>query len=206
MQPLVLGADFGNIVVVIIFVISILSGIINLIQGNKPDGTPRVKQPPKSPPDIDDLLRQLMGEKPKAKQEPKPPKPPKRQAQQADRGRSKPNPALERPAMARAPIPPRQTSQTRQSVATIDARDATLPTSSLGQSVRSHHLGNRVDQSVEKDISKAVVADLGNSPLAVPSIPDQPLHPLVSVLRDPQGIRQAVLLNEILKKPKGFRR
>ena len=205
MQPLILGADFGNIVVVIIFVISILSGIINLIQGNKPDGTPRVKQPSKSPPDIDNLLRQLMGEQPKPKQEPKPPRPPKRQNQQPERARSKPNPALERPAMARAPIPPRQTNQNRPSASTIETREAKRPASNLGESVRSHHLGNRVEQSVEKDISKAVASDLGRSSMGVQSIPEEPLHPLVSIIRDPQGIRQAMLLNEVLKRPKGFR-
>lgn len=205
MQPFILAADFGNIVVLIIFVISIVSGIINLIQGNKPDGTPRVKQPNKSAPDLENLLRQLMGEPAKRKQEPKPPKPPKRQNQNSERKKQNQNPALERPAMSRAPIPPRQTNQSRQTSPGTESREPLLAPSNLGGSVRSHHLGNRVDQAVEKDISKAVTADLGIGVMAAGKT-ERPEHPLVGILRDPNGVRNAILLNEVLNRPKALRR
>ena len=83
---------------------------------------------------------------------------------------------------------------------------AAAGTSALGGGVRSHlqeYMGGRIDQRVKENLSgnvdKSVTQHLGTQG-AVP--PDHPAagqeHPIVRVLRSPGGVRQAVLISEIL--------
>jgi hypothetical protein len=209
MSTLVLAVDFSEILGVCVLVITVLSWFVNVVKGNTPDGVPRATPKPKPKAqtgrsEIEALLQQLSGEKPKPERR-ESPKPPKPQPQpQPERGRSKPKPTA-----------PSRSSSAGSATSRPFARvsESHLPSSNLGSDVRSHHLGNRVDaevrhdvsEPVRKDIRAAVQHDLGNRIAPAAAVADKPVHPLVKILRDPDGVRQAIILNEILQRPKSRR-
>ena len=190
MLTLVLGAgvDISHIIGLCVLVVSVLSWFVNVIQGNTPDGAPRPQKPKPKPQqgrsEIETLLQELSGDKQKPKSE-------------GERGRTKPKTAPQRPG---AP-PPYAASRPAPRVA-----DTHLSSSNLGGGVRSHQMANRVEAAVQQEITGAVQHDLGNRIAAALPPSERPVHPLVKVLRDPNGVRQAILLNEILQRPKARRR
>ena len=202
MLSLILGAvpDVSQIIGLCVLVISVLSWFINLVQGNTPDGVPRAKQQnPKPRParsELEVLLEQItdskkkqIGREPQA-QAPRPPRPqqerPKNTGRQntARTGSQSPKPGAKPPTRV---------------------ADMHLASSNLGNEVRSHQMGNRVDAAVQQEITAAVQHDLGNRIAAAMPAHEPAMHPLIKVLRDPNGIRQAILLNEILQRPKAKR-
>lgn len=200
------AVDISQVIGVCVLVISFLSWFVNVIKGNTPDGVPKSKSKPQSGrSEIEALLQQLSGEKPK-------PKPERRESQKPERRDSSqsrpPSPQDRGKNKSKLPVPRPSTSRPTPRVA-----DTHLGNSNLGSDVRSHRLGNRVEatvkqditSSVQQDIQDAVQRDLGNGMAALP-VREKAVHPLVSVLRDPNGVRQAVLLNEILQSPRGKRR
>lgn len=206
--PLVIAVGFGNVVVPTILVIAIISWLISFIQdkvatkdpkGQRPDRNPRAR--PQGPTDIEEMLKQLAGDKrPPKSQPPKPerrePPTPKRPPQ-AERSRAKSAQPPQPPPPARTPLSMRQT------VSTIEPK---LSVSDLGSAVRTHHIGNRVDAAVQSDISERVQTDLGKVEAKPSAMASGTAHPLAKLLRDPNGVRQAVLLNEILKRPRSLQR
>jgi hypothetical protein len=202
MVSLVIGrVDIGQIFGILILVISVLSWIVNLVQGNTPDGRPRPQKPkPKpqgGPSEIEALLQELSN-KPKA-----PPSKPQQEKSQSTATR----PPVERARPKQPAGRQKAMNQTAPPAARSSLRvgDAKLPAADLGAGVRSHQLGNRVEAAVEREINTAVKKDLGSQSLAVPSLPERPVHPLVKSLRDPNNIRQAIVLNEIFQRPKSLR-
>ncbi len=201
MLILVLGAgiDASLIIGLCVLAVTVLRWFVNVIQGNTPDGVPRPEKPKSKPQqgrsEIETLLQELSGEKKKPKPErreqpPRPPKPP------AERGRTKPKQAPQRPGAAPPYVPSRQAPR---------VADTHLSSSNLGGGVRSHQMGNRVEAAVQQEITSVVQHDLGNRIAAALPPTERPVHPLVKVLRDPNGVRQAILLNEILQRPKARR-
>ena len=83
---------------------------------------------------------------------------------------------------------------------------ALLAQSNVGSTVRSHHLGNRVDAEVQRDVPAAFLNNFGQGIAPASAPQERQVHPLVKVLRDPNGVRNAILLNEILQRPKSLRR
>lgn len=192
------GIEVHQIIGISVLVITVLSWFVNYIQGNTPDGVPRQQRPPSKPQsgrsEIEELLQELSGEKrrPKPEQREQPPRPPR---PQPERARAKPKPAPQKPASA----PSSGTPRTPARVA-----GAAFPSGNLGEGIRSHQMGSQIDVAVQKEVA-AVQHDLGNriAPAAPPQ--ERQLHPLVKILRDPNGMRQAILLNEILQRPKSSR-
>ena len=188
--------DVSQVIGLCVLVVSVLSWFVNIIQGNTPDGVPRPKQQnPKPRParsEIEALLEQVTGDKQKQAR--------REQQNQAPRP---PRPQQERPKNNGRSTSPRPGIQPAKQAARI--ADTHLADSNLGNEVRSHHMGNRVDAAVQKEITAAVQHDLGNRIAAAKPPQEQSIHPLVKVLRDPNGIRQAILLNEILQRPKAKR-
>jgi hypothetical protein len=192
--------DVSQIVGLCVLVLSVISWFINLIKGNTPDGVPRGQQQiPKPRParsEVEVLLEQLTSGKKKLdgreqqSQVPRPPRP------QQERQKNVARTSTLRPGSQ----PAKQTAKQASRVA-----DMHLASSNLGNEVRSHQIGNRVEAAVQQEITNAVQHDLGNRIAAAKPVEDQPMHPLVKVLRDPNGIRQAILLNEILQRPKAKR-
>ena len=81
----------------------------------------------------------------------------------------------------------------------------------IGQHVRSH-IGNQIDDSVKNDISNQVRSHLGedksklSAPTAATTHGSAAAGDLLLALRSPQGVRQAILISEVLSKPKALRR
>jgi hypothetical protein len=83
---------------------------------------------------------------------------------------------------------------------------AAAGTSSLGGGVRSHlqeYMGGRIDQQVKEHLAGAVDKSVSQHLGAQgATAPDQSAtgqeHPIVRILRSPGGVRQAVLISEIL--------
>ncbi len=198
----ILGAvpDVSQIIGLCVLVISVLSWFINLVQGNTPDGVPRAKaqnpKPRSARSEIEVLLEQIADGKKKQvgrEQQTQAPRPPR--------------PQQDRPKNVARSNSARPESQSPKPAAKLTTRvaDMHLASSNLGNEVRSHQMGNRVDAAVQKEITAAVQHDLGNRIAAAKPSQEQPMHPLIKVLRDPNGIRQAILLNEILQRPKAKR-
>lgn len=213
MFSLVIAAiDISQIIGICVLVISGLSWLVNVVQGNTPDGVPRPK--PKKPgqkpqtgrSEIEMLLQQLTGEKAKPKQERREtPKPPKPQQPQSDRnrGKSKPSPAR----------PPFNSGGGSSRPAPRLGDNPSLAPSHVGQEARSHQIGNRIESMVQRDVTNAVQRDiqaavqhdLGGTLTSISAPRTPTVHPMVAVLRDPNGVREAFILSEILQRPKALR-
>ena len=81
----------------------------------------------------------------------------------------------------------------------------------IGQHVKSH-IGNQLSDSVKTDISDQVRSHLGedrdrpSAPTAATTHGSAAAGDLLLALRSPQGVRQAILISEVLSKPKALRR
>lgn len=76
----------------------------------------------------------------------------------------------------------------------------------IGEHVRTH-MGRDVDEFVKQDISDRVKQNLGkDAPAAAPSGTSQAASSLMSILQNPEGVKQAIVVSEILSKPKALRR
>ena len=81
----------------------------------------------------------------------------------------------------------------------------------IGQHVQSH-IGHQIDANVKQDISDSVRSHLGadNSKQPVPTASTShgsvAAGNLLSALRSPEGVRQAILIAEVLGRPKALRR
>ena len=206
-MPFLIGAiEGGQIFGICVLVISVLSWLVNAIKGNNPDGVPREKKPAAKPQsgrsEIESLLKQLSGEKPKPQQQQKQQRQeqPQRPAKQQARAKSKPAPP--RPTSAASST----SGSSRPMARPGEASMALLAQSNVGSTVRSHHLGNRVDAEVQRDVPAAFLNNFGQGIAAASAPQERQVHPLVKVLRDPNGVRNAILLNEILQRPKSLRR
>jgi hypothetical protein len=203
MFPFVLGAvDVGQIIGLCVLVVSVLSWFVNVIQGNTPDGAPRQ---PKAKPgaqtgrvEIEHLLQELAGDKSKPKRERERREQPPRPARSpSERGQKKVKSAPQRPGGPPPYVPTRPTPR---------VSETHLPSSNPGAAIRAHQIGSRVDVAVSKDLTATVQHDLGNR-ISAALPPERPkVHPLINLLREPAGIRQAILMNEILQRPRASRR
>lgn len=194
------GIEVHQIIGISVLVITVLSWFVNYIQGNTPDGVPRQQPRPNPKPqsgrsEIEELLQELSGAKrrPKSEQREQPPRPPK---PQPERTRPKPKPAAQKAGNISPAQVPRATSR---------PSTTTLPSSGLGDGSRPLPFGSQVEASVQKEVA-AVQHDLGNRIAPAAPIQERPPHPMVKILRDPNGVRQAILLNELLQRPRSLRR
>lgn len=81
----------------------------------------------------------------------------------------------------------------------------------IGQHVKSH-IGKQIGDAVQHDISDQVRSHLGDdknkqaAPTATSTHGSAAAGDLLAALRSPQGVRQAILISEVLGKPKALRR
>lgn len=81
----------------------------------------------------------------------------------------------------------------------------------IGQHVQSH-IGKQISDAVRNDISDQVRSHLGDdknqqaAPTAATTHGSAAAGDLLAALRSPQGVRQAILISEVLGKPKALRR
>ncbi len=220
MFPHLLAADVGNWIGLAVLVLTVLGWIVNAIKGNDPEGKPlpqraRPKRDLRS--EIDVFLEELQqkpgaeppreaprevltrepaerprGDKPR-KPNPQQPKATKAKGNKSSGTKSSPGqPGPNQPGPNR-PGPNRPGQGIREHVSSYMAENR------VGAEVQQH-LAHRVDQAVQRDLSGGTVAAVESvsSPVTAP-------HPLMALLLRPEGVRQAILMNEILQRPRALR-
>lgn len=209
---LLLADDIGNWIGLVILVLSVLGWIVNAIKGVDANGKPLPQRKPAKPnrdlrSEIEVFLEELQQPKPLRPEPPRPAPEPMVANRKADRPRKDKS---------------RKGNQGRQTVAPGKPAPKTLASSfpamsSPGQGVKEHvsafnsssavtadvqrTMADRVGASVQEHLSGGTVAPITDAGSAAP----RGLHPLVALLSKPEGMRQAVLINEILQRPRSLR-
>lgn len=72
----------------------------------------------------------------------------------------------------------------------------------------AEYVDNDIEEYVEATIVDSVEEHLGDRPTRVPDKPagSKAAQEVIQLLRDPKGVRNAILVNEILTKPRALRR
>ena len=216
MNPLLPGPlladDIGNWIGLVILVLSVLGWIVNAIKGVDAQGKPLPQRKPAKPnrdlrSEIDVFLEELQQPKPLKPEPPRPAPEPVMATRKADRPRKDKS---------------RKANQVRQDTTPNKVAPKTLASSfpamhSPRFGVQEHvsafnssssvaadvkrTMADRVGASVQQHLSGGTVAPITDVGTTVPREP----HPLVALLSKPEGLRQAVLLNEILQRPRSLR-
>jgi hypothetical protein len=205
--PLPLLADVSEWIGLAVLVLSFLGWIVNAIKGNQPDGAPKPARPKPQRDlraELEVFLEELQSGKPEKADVARPPA-----------ERSKPSPVMA-PAVKKKSRPDKK-PQSKPAPKTLV--QPTVKPLAVGGGVREHvaaymtpdrvgahaqqHIGqHRIDEAVTRDLAGGTVAavePVAGSPRNLP-------HPLLQVLSSREGVRQAVLLQEILQKPRALRR
>lgn len=214
MPPLVL-ADIGQWIGLGAIVITILSWLVNTIKeaGNKPPMRQRPAQQGGKDlrSEIEVFLEELTKPQPpksEAARSPSGPTPGKRPPAEPQRAEKK---SRKPPRPAAPPSPPPQKPKAARPLS-----QQHLPASNLGTGVQQHlqqhmaaggvtaqaeqHAGHRVEAAIMRDLGSGGLTTAAGTTVATAAV-----HPIAQALRQPGGMRQAVLLNEILQKPKALR-
>ena len=211
---IVVAAAEGGVVMAIVLTISVISWIVNLIQGNTPKGKPTKRPRPQAIEDLEQFLQATVAT-PEREREKKRPAPNRPNRPAGEKRPNKPKQSQSQRPNAQRPNAQRPASQQRP--AQLDRPGTRLAQSHLAQTAmglggRSNIGPQAVDESVKKDVELAVKRDIDDAvsrdigvdgTLSVTQA--QAVHPLIQALRNPQGIRQAILLNEVLSRPKSLR-
>lgn len=210
-STIVIAAAEGGVVMAIILIISVISWIVNLIQGNTPQQQ-KAKNAPRQRPKPEELEQYLQAtksaEERQRERERKRPQQAKGERAGNDR-RSNKSKQQQQPRPAAAPQQQQRPKNDRPGTRLAETH---LAPTALGQGGRSLLDSQKVDaevkldvvSAVQRDISDAVQSDIGADGTRVVKQASA-VHPLIKALRDPQGVRQAILLNEILNRPKSLR-
>lgn len=205
-MPLVLADQIGQYITLAVLVLTFLSWFVKLIKGQdggaaaQPVRRPREKE---LRTEIETFLQELTKPEPARPAAPPPRKPPAPPRAKSDKPR-KTRPAEAQPKKVERAKPGSSLSQQH------------LPSGQLGQGLRSHvsqymtadrvtaeaqqHVGHRIDEAVQQDLGQATALAMSGAPRT-----GTPKSPLVALLAEPGGIRQAFVLNEILQKPRALR-
>lgn len=195
-----------SIVFLVILIISVVSWLVNLVQGDKPN----IKKKPPRPAgggqsELELFLQQVVGntEAEKPRPAPKPAKPAGERKPQKKQQQSKQRVGNERPGSERPGNEQKSPAERPgQRLSQIHLADSTV-----GAGMRSHAsvTQNDVANSVRRDIDENVLRDIGTDGTVAATINRPAEHPLIQTLRSPQGVRQAIILTEILGRPKSLR-
>lgn len=209
----VLAVDFGWVIFIVFIVIGILNTLLKAAGGKQqPPAAPRPPRPGQGrlQNEIDAFLKQVRGKEapddvpieivPEQERRPRP---------AGRRQQSKKPPQ-------RPPRPKPQQSEPHDAPGSEIAARQSPGSRQLGEQVRSHHLeanvGEHVNQYMDDRVDEGVADHLGafsegrrTAAVQLPRAAAGRTHKLVSLLRDPVGVRQAIVLNEILSRPKGRR-
>ncbi|MGD9853577.1 MAG: hypothetical protein AB7U20_01370 [Planctomycetaceae bacterium] len=232
MQPFVLALDIGSLFAVAFLLISFIGWIMNLINAQNPPPQPNrpVRRPAprdgKVQSDIEEFLQQAMGRR--APQQPKgenagieiiEPAPAQRRspARRPPPGRAA-APAAGTPTAA-PPAPsagrPGEAIVSRQSVGSSDLGAGVVShlqdhmSSRVGQQVEAH-LPRSVEQSISQHLGQFRAGETDTRRDVTPTIRSNAAVKdptgLIDDLRSPDGMRKAVILHEILAKPRSLRK
>ncbi len=197
-DPLLLAADFGDFIWVIAMIIAFVVWVYNQIKKANEDAAKKAQQAPQ--PDVQPLPRTAQADAPSRRQ-------------QLPRKRPAIGQAGERPARASAQGTPDDPWAKPEPVAShvrrhLDTQDFEQRTGSLGQLSQldtdvddhvqqgfDHTVGTIVDQGAATEAEEA--AATAGGALAVSAAVG-----IADVLADPDSLRNAIILQEILRQPK----
>ena len=204
-EPILAALNLGQIFGLIVFTITVISWFVNLVQGNQANGAPRPRNRPKDPvqSELEKFLQEVVGGKRPAEQNRSAPSavPQQKSSRSTNEKKgAKSKSQQQRPAKSGS-------GAQRQGERVVQS---TMPTTNFDDGVRSHHLQTtvepgRIGAAVQRDIDGAVLQDLGSDRSRETGQRADNPHPLIVALRNPAGVRQAILLNEVLGKPKALR-
>jgi hypothetical protein len=129
-------------------------------------------------------------------------RPPRRQGQTRPKPSGQRLPQQQRPGQP-APAASAQRSRPGETLSNRHANQS----ESLGSGVRSHlaeYMEDRIDQSVQQHLVGGVGQSVQQHLGAVARMGEARTgeHPIVRLLRDPNGVRTALILNEVLTRPR----
>ncbi len=209
--PVLAALDVGEIIGIIFLVVSALGWFVKVVKGQ----ADAVQRPRIGPPEgvrmrteIETFLEEISSaanpNRPPAKTNapPRPAERPRPAGAKAGKKPGKPQPGA-KPQKGPKPI--------------ASLAEKHLSSSNLGEGVRSHVSDymqpERIAAEVQQDLAGLIPAQVqaeigrGKSVSGVAtSTASAPIHPLITLLRNPQGVRQAIVLQEILQRPKALRR
>jgi len=213
----VLAVDVDTIITGVVVVIIFLSWIVNLIGGQKKAQAPKARGQQNRPRpgqerlqnEIEVFLQEVQGRK-KPENKPvaqAPPELPPRQPEARPK-RSRQPQQRKRPSTAQRPKKPaRSKAPLAQSPASTEIKNPELGTGVGG--LKDRHLDSKIDQSVSEHMTHLDHLEPGIAPAnraaASGERSNAASQQIGNLLRDPAGVRQAILLNEILSRPVGMR-
>jgi len=171
---------------VIFFIIFVISQLVNLFsKSGKQDVAPAPRQ-----------VGPANSGKPPGSQQPRRP-----QTQQAPPGR---------PAGASRGTEQKNTAPPRRQLESSLPNTTGRPSGAAFREHVSSHLEPRINAQVQQHIDQHVQAHIGSNQAATSSASlDDPAYQtgasIRQLLKNPGGVRQAILVNEILKRPRAFR-
>ena len=212
-MPLPILADVEGLGVIIFLVVSFISWILNI----KNQAEEKRKQKPqrqrqakagqgggKLQSELDAFLKEVQGQQ---QQNPRPqakprPRPAPAATKSRDESRPKPRP---RPQQRQA-----KPQKTRQTAERVQATNPPAPhRAELGAGLSDHvseYMSNQISESVRDHID---TSDVRSELTTAHSVQEQQRtgsgNAIVSALRDPKSVRMAMVVNEILQRPKSLR-
>ncbi len=189
-------ADATTVVGLLVLIFTVVGWLVNLAnsQNNPPPPPQNRPRPPRPRRDrvqneIDIFLKEVRGQKPEDDivVESLPPEPRRR-------GGAPPPPVVPRPE---APPAPRQRGRLGHISSHMDSH--------VGETLASHHLESHVGEP--RPVLEVLEVDAAAQMAAMPSrgAANKTPLPMLALLRDKQGIRHAMIVNEVLSKPKSLR-
>lgn len=227
----ILAANLGSWMFVAVIVMMFIGWIMNLVnKQNRPAQAARGRrrQPPRRgegrlQSEIDSFLEEVGGRRPQRETEEVP-----IEIVEEEERRPPRRPPRRRPKSRPPARPPRPSQEAAASTASPTERlserhlKSTIGSTKLGEGLRSHlqqyMADDHVDAQVAKDLSHRVGSEWaahperearggGNIEFASPHAREAALaaNQIASLLRNPAGVRQAILVSEILSPPKSRR-
>jgi len=197
--------NFIDAIIPVIIFIAVISGIINSIRESVAKNAKQQAAPPPQSRVQSEIADFLSGKQ-------RPASPP------AEKSRPQPTAGGQKGNRQRQPSRPKPQRNTSAAPAGQHRPDS----KSVGSGVSAHvdsfigghvnaHIGTNFDESVKKDMAERVKSDLGSQssrPVEMSARDTGSLAAdnLLAALRSPAGIRHAILVNEILSKPRALRK
>jgi hypothetical protein len=197
------GEVIGIVIVLLIFVVPTIAQMLAKMQPPQrpPGGGPRKVAPPGSDPsvqsEIDEFLRRVSERRGRTRATPAPPRRPETPVQAE----------LVQPPPADEPV---GAGVGKQVATYLDTEEFSRRTAQLGSDVvqADADVNQRLKQDFGHDVSQlakkpgeAAAPSVADETAAAPAAAVGAMAGLLTLLGDPEGIRQAIVLNEILQRP-----
>ena len=206
-----------DFIVPLFVLISVIVGMINSVK-QAAARNPAAPQRAPMTPSQESMARFLEGLPPEDRQQPNSQRP-QNQPNQGSRQQQRPQQQRpqQRPKQSQKKNSPKLPAASQQQQADQGQKPRNLGSglsqhvdSYIGDHVRSH-MGRDVDNFVKKDIDERVISHLGSQSskpveMSASDTGSAAADDILSVLKTPAGVRHAILVNEILSRPRSLRK